>query len=58
MAERDVIRADDPKTLALEFYAPLWLLVCACDGPDNRARGRAMLEGHIDRFIRETSAEF
>lgn len=58
MAERGVIRADDPKTLALAFYAPLWLLVCACDAPDSRVRARTMLEGHIDRFIRETSAEF
>ena len=58
MAERGVIRADDPQTLALTFYAPLWLLVCACDGPEDRARGRLLLEAHIDRFIRETSAEF
>ena len=58
LAERGVMRAGDPKTLALEFYAPLWLLVCACDRPESRAEGRALLEAHIDRFIRETAAEF
>lgn len=58
MAERGAIRADDPGTLALEFYAPLWLLICACDEPESRERGRALLKAHIDRFIRETSAEF
>ena len=56
MAARGAIRAEDPETLALEFYAPLWLLICACDGPQSRAHGHALLEAHIDRFIRETSA--
>ena len=58
MAARGVICAEDPQTLALEFYAPLWLLICACDEPQSRAHGRALLRAHIDHFIRETSAEF
>ena len=58
MAARGVMRAEDPDTLALEFYAPLWLLVCAYDEPQSRAKGRALLQAHINRFIRETSAEF
>ena len=58
MAARGVICAEDPQTLALEFYAPLWLLICACDEPQSRAHGRALLRAHIDRFNRETSAEF
>lgn len=58
MAERGVIRAEDPQTLALAFYAPLWLLICACDDPESRARGREQLKAHMDRFIRETSADF
>ena len=58
MAARGVMRAENPDTLALEFYAPLWLLVCAYDEPHNRARGRELLQAHINRFINRTSAEF
>lgn len=58
MAARGVMRAEEPEVLALEFYAPLWLLICAYDEPQNCAKGRALLLAHIDCFIRRTSAEF
>ena len=47
-----------PLDLATAGYAtaPLWLLICACDAPESRAHGRELLQAHIGRFIRETSA--
>ena len=56
MTERGVMNAGEPELLALEFTAPLWLLICACDAPESRAHGRELLQAHIGRFIRETSA--
>lgn len=56
MQARGLLQMADPELLALEFYAPMWLLICTCDSPESRERGRAMLEAHIDRFEKGTSA--
>lgn len=46
-----VLRENDPKQLALEFYAPFYLLISMYDGMNNNADGAAMLVEHIERFI-------
>lgn len=46
-----VLRENDPKQLALEFYAPFYLLISMYDGMNNNADGAAMLAEHIERFI-------
>lgn len=58
MQERGLLRPADPGLLALEFYAPMWLLICSCDEPEGREQAKALLTAHMDRFERETSADF
>ncbi len=51
MINEGILRENDPKQLALEFYAPFYLLVSIYDGMNNKADGAAMLTEHIERFI-------
>lgn len=58
MQERGLLHPADPELLALEFYAPMWLLICSCDATESHEQARALLTAHMDRFERETSADF
>ena len=46
----------DPEQLAVEFYAPLYYWITVSDGSDDR-EAVAALNGHIDRFFRDNSAD-
>ena len=46
---------DDPKLLALEYYAPLFLLIQMWDTADDKAALKSMLADHIDRFMIDNS---
>ena len=48
MMARGVLESGDPRQLAVEFYAPMFLLM---NLPDE-AEGTALLERHIDNFMR------
>ena len=48
MIARGVLESADPRQLAVEFYAPMYLLM---NLPDE-AEGTALLERHIDNFMR------
>jgi AcrR family transcriptional regulator len=56
MMERDIWNKHDPKQLALEFYAPFYLLLSISDrAPDNKESAK-LLKTHIERFIEKNSA--
>ena len=49
-------RTDDPQAAALELYGPMFLLYSVYDGAQDEAQRQAvtaMLDAHIDRFVRE-----
>lgn len=53
MMARGLLREADPKQLAVEFYAPLYLLIHIADHADSDYEELiGLLSGHIDRFIR------
>ena len=51
MLNKGALRAADPKQLALEFFAPLYLLINMWDQAKDRIALAAMLDDHIARFI-------
>ena len=57
MIKNGVLKEADPKLLAVEFFAPLFLLINASDGSPDRAQYLDLLNSHIDGFIRRYSAE-
>ena len=57
MIVNGILRETDPKQLALEFYAPLFLLVNICDGLKDKENAVNLLNNHIERFIEYNSAK-
>lgn len=57
MAERGLLREGDPQQLALEFFAPLFLLIAMSDRSAGSAALSRLLEQHITRFIQHNAAE-
>lgn len=57
MIKKGVLREADPKQLAVEFYAPLYLLVNMSDGSNDKEKSIALLSSHIERFIQYNAAE-
>ncbi|MDY9922154.1 MAG: TetR/AcrR family transcriptional regulator [Synergistota bacterium] len=56
MMERGIWDKSDPKQLALEFYAPFYLLLSISDAlPENKEPAK-LLTVHIERFIEKNSA--
>ncbi len=56
MMERGILDKNDPKHLALEFYAPFYLLLSISDlAPDKEETGK-MLKVHIERFMEKNAA--
>ena len=51
MMARGALAGGDAKCLAVEFYAPLFLLVNVSDSAENRFPCREILNSHIERFI-------
>lgn len=56
MMKKGVLKNADPKQLAVEFYAPMYLLINMADRSDDKAGLAEMLNNHIERFIRHNSA--
>ena len=53
MMDRGILRKADPELLALEFYAPMYLLINASDCGEAHERAAKMLDCHIERFFRQ-----
>jgi hypothetical protein len=47
---------NNPKQLALEFYAPFYLLVSISDTTPDKKEAAKLLAAHIERFIEKNSA--
>ncbi len=51
MIESGILIDTDPKQLAVEFYSPLFLIICMFDFDHNKERSLKLLNEHIDRFV-------
>ena len=57
MISSGILNDADPKQLALEFFAPLYLLINMWDQAKDRIALAAMLDDHIARFIQLNAAK-
>ncbi|PKL03749.1 MAG: TetR/AcrR family transcriptional regulator [Synergistetes bacterium HGW-Synergistetes-1] len=56
MMERGIWDKSDPKQLALEFYAPFYLLLSISDASPENKEPAKLLTVHIERFIEKNPA--
>lgn len=56
MMEQGIWSKSNPKQLALEFYAPFYLLVSISDTTPDKKEAAKLLAAHIERFIEKNSA--
>ena len=56
MMEQGVWRTSDPKQLAIEFYAPFYLLISISDAAPDGNEAAKLLTEHIDRFIERNAS--
>ena len=56
MMERGIWNKSDPKQLALEFYAPFYLLLSFSDTAPDKKEAAKLLKTHIEHFIEKNSA--
>ena len=56
MMEQGVWRTSDPKQLAIEFYAPFYLLVSISDASPDGNEAAKLLAEHVDRFIERNAS--
>ena len=57
MIKKGIFRETDPKQLAMEFYAPLYLLINIYDWSKDEEKCMELLKNHIDRFIQYNAVE-
>lgn len=57
MAARGLLKNAAPKRLALEFYAPLYLLISIADATGESSDGAERLKEHVEKFIRCNAVE-
>lgn len=55
MAKLGVWEKSDPRQLALEFYAPFYLLLSIADAPGGE-KAADLLAAHVERFIKRNAA--
>ncbi len=56
MMEQGVWRTSDPKQLAIEFYAPFYLLISISDAAPDKSEAAKLLAEHVDRFIERNAS--
>ncbi|MCQ6961676.1 TetR/AcrR family transcriptional regulator [Methanolobus chelungpuianus] len=56
MMEQGIWSKSNPKQLALEFYAPFYLLLGISDTMPDKKEAARLLSAHIERFIEKNSA--
>lgn len=52
-----VFKETDPKQLAVEFYAPMYLLINISDSSNDKEKLLERLNNHIERFIQHNAAK-
>ncbi len=57
MTENGTMKPGNPKRLAVEFYAPMFLLINMTDGTSEKAEAENLLKRHIEQFIKEKGKE-
>ena len=57
MILRGVLKASDPRQLAVEFYAPLYLLMNISDQSDEKTKFIELLNHHIDCFVQYNAVQ-
>lgn len=57
MISKGILKETDPKQLALEFFAPLYLLINISDNSKDNEKLVAMLHCHIERFVKHNGTE-
>ncbi len=53
MMKQSVLENDNPKQLAIEFYAPFYLLLSLFDVSSNNKEIVELFESHVEKFIKE-----
>lgn len=56
MMAQGVLKTSNPKLLALNFYAPFYLLISMSDAPSDGGNAIDLLTAHIDNFIEKNTA--
>ena len=56
MMEQGIWNKSNPKQLALEFYAPFYLLVSISDTTPDKKEAADLLAAHIERFIEKNAS--
>lgn len=56
MMEQGIWHKCSPKQLAIEFYAPFYLLVSVSDTTPDKKEAAKLLAAHIERFVEKNSA--
>lgn len=56
MMEQGIWSKNNPKQLALEFYAPFYLLLSISDTMPDKKEAAKLLSAHVERFIEKNSA--
>jgi len=56
MMEQGILNKSNPKQLALEFYAPFYLLVSISDAAPDKKEAANLLAAHIERFIEKNTS--
>lgn len=57
MIVKGMFKETDPKQLAIEFYAPMYLLISISDTSTNKEKLQELLNVHIQRFIQSNIRE-
>lgn len=57
MISRGILRPGEPKELAVEFFAPLFLLIQMSDGEGGLSGAEVILSAQIDRFFEHWKGE-
>lgn len=57
MIVKGMFKETDPKQLAIEFYAPMYLLISISDTSTNKEKLQELLNVHIQRFIQSNIKE-
>lgn len=57
MMEQGIWKKAEPKQLAIDFYAPLYLLISISDATSGREENVGFLTAHIDQFTKQNLVE-
>ncbi|TCO68682.1 TetR/AcrR family transcriptional regulator [Marinisporobacter balticus] len=57
MIEQGVLSKSNPKQLALEFYAPYYLLLSIYDVSPDKEKAKNLLVAHIEHFMKKNTAK-